>query len=52
MDFINFKIKKNYKYDDIDLEKIDTKSIYKIPEIIKGYNLSQKLGLYTDLNYM
>ena len=49
MDFINFKIKKNYKYDDIDLEKIDTKSIYKIPEIIKGYNLSQKLGLYTDL---
>ena len=49
MDFINFKIKKNYKYDDIDLEKIDSKSIYKIPEIIKGYNLSQKLGLYTDL---
>ena len=49
MDFTNFKINKNYKYDDIDLEKIDTKSIYEIPEILKGYNLNQKLGLYTDL---
>ena len=49
MDFNHFQIKKNYKYDDIELEKIDIKNIYKISEIIKGFELNQKLGLYTNL---
>ena len=49
MDFTNFIIKKNYKYDYINLAKIDTKTIYEIPQILKGCNLNKKLGLYTDL---
>ena len=50
MDFLSFVIEINYKFIDIELEKIKTKRIYQIPEKIKGDNLNKKLGLYTNIN--
>ena len=49
MEESNFQIKINYKFNYIELEKLETKNVYEIPEIIKGKDLNRKLGLYTNL---
>ena len=50
MDYLNFSIKINYKFIDIDLETLNFQSIYQIPKKIKGEDLNKKLGLYTNIN--
>ena len=44
-----FTIKKNYKYEDILLEKIEYKNVFEQPETITGKKLNLKLGLYLNL---
>lgn len=49
MDIVEFQIKINYKFIDIELEKLEFKKIYELPEKISGNKLNEKLGLYTQL---
>ena len=45
MDFQDFTIEINYKYNNIKFETLKFKDIYSLPEKIKGENLNLKLGL-------
>ena len=49
MDFQDFTIEINYKYENFTFETLKFKDIYSLPEKIKGENLNLKLGLYTNL---
>ena len=49
MNIDSFNIKLNYKFITIQLKNLETKKIYEPPEIIKGSDLNEKLGSYTDL---